>query len=74
MRSATSIQFLGHSATNIAGQGGESTRLTVNFAVLGQGPAHVAGVIYTSDFWITPSRDSPDFNGSTAIARSGKPK
>jgi hypothetical protein len=22
--------------------------------VLGQGPAHVAGVTYTSDFWITP--------------------
>jgi hypothetical protein len=54
MRSATSIQFLGHSATNIANQGGESTRLTVNFAVLSQGPAHVAGVTYTSDFWITP--------------------
>jgi hypothetical protein len=54
MRSAFSVDFLGHSATNLAGLGGESTRLTVNFAVRNKGPAHVAGITYTSDFWGTP--------------------
>jgi hypothetical protein len=54
MKSAISIDFLGHSATNVANQGGQSTRLTVDFAVRNKGPAHVAGVTYTSDFWATP--------------------
>ena len=54
MKSAIGIDFLGHSATNVADEGGESTRLTVDFAVRNQGPAHVAGVTYTSDFWATP--------------------
>jgi hypothetical protein len=54
MRTATNIDFLGHSARNIAGSGGESTKLTVDFAVRNKGPAHVAGLTYTSDFWATP--------------------
>jgi len=54
MRSATSIDFIHHSATNVANQGGQSTRLTVDFAVRNKGPAPVAGLTYTSDFWATP--------------------
>jgi hypothetical protein len=52
--SAERIDFVGHSARNIANVGGQSSELTVNFRVFRRGPAHVAGLIYTSDFWITP--------------------
>ena len=51
MQSATSIQFISDSARNTFNQGGKSTVLTVNFRVLKQGPAHVAGIIFSADFW-----------------------
>jgi hypothetical protein len=52
--SAERIDFVGHSAKNIANQGGLSSVLTVDFKVFRRGPAHVAGLIYTTDFWATP--------------------
>ena len=52
--SAERIDFVAHSARNIANQGGFSAVLTVDFRVFRKGPAHVAGMIYTRDFWATP--------------------
>jgi hypothetical protein len=52
--SAERIDFVGHSARNIANQGGLSSVLTVDFKVFRRGPAHVAGLVYTRDFWATP--------------------
>ena len=54
MRTAIGIDFLSHAATNVANRGGQSTQLTVDFAVRNKGPAHVAGLTYTADFWATP--------------------
>ena len=74
MRSAFSIQFLDHSATNDETQGGEFTVLTVDFAVLNPGPAHVAGITYTSDFWVTPQEGLArfqQFDGDREIWRAG---
>lgn len=51
--SAERIDFIGHSARNIANQGGFSSLLTVDFRVFRRGPAHVAGLIHTRDFWAT---------------------
>jgi hypothetical protein len=51
---AERIDFVSHRALNIANQGGFSSELTVNFKVFRRGPAHVAGLIFTTDFWITP--------------------
>jgi|SRR5947209_16292170 len=51
---AERIDFVGHRARNIANQGGLSSELTVDFRVFRRGPAHVAGLIYTTDFWRTP--------------------
>lgn len=53
MQSAFTIQFTGHSAQNLAGLGGNRSKLTVTFKVFNQGPAHVAGLIATADFWRT---------------------
>jgi hypothetical protein len=52
--SAERIDFVGHVARNIANAGGQSSQLTVNFKVFRRGPAHVAGLTYTADFWATP--------------------
>jgi hypothetical protein len=51
MQSATSIQFISDSARNTFNQGGQSTALTVNFRTFKRGPAHVAGIIYSDNFW-----------------------
>jgi hypothetical protein len=61
--SAERIDFVGHSARNIANAGGQLSELTVNFKVFRRGPAHVAGLIYTSDFWATPREASAKFQG-----------
>lgn len=52
--SAERIDFVGHRATNIANQGGLSSELVVDFRIFRRGPAHVAGLTYTTDFWVTP--------------------
>jgi hypothetical protein len=54
MRTAVQIDFLGHSARGDVNEGGSFSTLTVNLRVLSRGPAHVAGIIYTVDFWVTP--------------------
>jgi hypothetical protein len=51
MQSATSIQFISDRAKNTFDQGGERTALTVDFRVFKRGPAHVAGIIFSPDFW-----------------------
>jgi hypothetical protein len=51
MQSATSIQFISERAKNTFNQGGESTVLTVDFRVFNRGPAHVAGIIFSANFW-----------------------
>jgi hypothetical protein len=61
MQTATAIDFISHSATNLADAGGQRTKLTVDFAVRNQGPAHVAGITYTSDFWRTPREQLATF-------------
>jgi hypothetical protein len=58
--SADRIDFVGHSAKNIANAGSLSSLLRVDFRVFSRGPAHVAGLRYTTDLWKTPL---------TAIAR-----
>ena len=52
--SADRIDFVGNSAKNIANAGGQSSLLKVDFRVFSRGPAHVAGLRYTTDFWKTP--------------------
>jgi hypothetical protein len=52
--SAERIDFVGHTARNVANQGGQSSVLTVNFNVFRRGPAHVSGLSFTNDFWATP--------------------
>lgn len=52
--SADRIDFVGHSAENRADAGGLRSLLRVDFKVFRRGPAHVAGLRYTSDFWKTP--------------------
>lgn len=59
--SAERIDFVDQRAINIANQGGQSSLLTVNFRVFKRGPAHVAGLIYTRDFWATPLRTNAKF-------------
>jgi hypothetical protein len=51
--SAERIDFIGHSALNIANQGGLSSVLSVDFRVFRRGPAHVAGLFFTTNFWAT---------------------
>ena len=51
---AERIDFIGHRARNIANLGGLSSELVVDFKVFRRGPAHVAGITFTSDFWATP--------------------
>jgi hypothetical protein len=51
MQSARSIQFISDRAKNTFDQGGERTALTVDFRVFKRGPAHVAGIIFSPDFW-----------------------
>jgi len=51
---AERIDFISHLARNAIDQGGQHSVLTVNFRVFRRGPAHVAGLTYTSDFWKTP--------------------
>jgi hypothetical protein len=51
MQSAISIQFISDRAQKNAGLGGERIALTVNFRILKLGPAHVAGIVFSSDFW-----------------------
>ena len=51
MQSAESITLLNHSAVNDNGIQGMNSVLTVNFSVFRKGPAHVAGIIYTTDGW-----------------------
>lgn len=52
--SAERIDFISHTARKVGNRGGQSSVLTVNFNVFRRGPAHVAGVTFTSDFWATP--------------------
>jgi hypothetical protein len=52
--SAERIDFVDHSARRVANQGGLSSVLIVNFKVFRRGPAHVAGLTFTTDFWVTP--------------------
>ena len=52
--SAERIDFIGHDARNVADLGGQRSTLTVDFRVFRRGPAHVAGLSFTTDFWITP--------------------
>jgi len=47
------IEFDNHEAINIASAGGFSTKLVTNFRVFSRGPAHVAGLIFTTNFWVT---------------------
>lgn len=61
--SAQRIDFVSDSATNIANQGGLSSLLTVNFRVFSRGPSHVAGLSYTTDFWVTPREAIARFQG-----------
>jgi len=56
MRTATQIDFVGHTAIGDVNEGGPFTELTVDFKVQSKGPAHVAGIIYTVDFWVTPRK------------------
>jgi hypothetical protein len=49
--SAERIDFISHEAININDAGGSRSRLTVNFQVFKRGPAHVAGLLYSSNFW-----------------------
>ena len=58
---AERIDFVGHQARNIAHQGGLFSDLTVDFRVFRRGPAHVAGLIYTRDFWVTPVKQVARF-------------
>jgi hypothetical protein len=51
MQSATSIQLINERAKNTFNQGGQSSVLTVDFRVSNKGPAHVAGIIFSPDFW-----------------------
>lgn len=51
---ASRIDFVGHSAKNITNAGGLFSLLKVDFKVFSRGPAHVAGLRYTTDFWKTP--------------------
>jgi hypothetical protein len=51
---AERIDFVSHSATNGVTRGGETSGLEVNFSVFRRGPWHVAGLTYTTDFWVTP--------------------
>ena len=53
--SAERIDFVSHTARNVAHAGGQSSVLTVNFNVFRRGPAHVSGLSYTSDFWACAS-------------------
>lgn len=52
--SAERIDFVDHTAKKFTTQGGNSSSLTVNFKVFRRGPAHVAGLTFTTDFWVTP--------------------
>jgi hypothetical protein len=54
MRTAQRIDFVDHTAVGEINQGGRFSTLTVDFRVFSQGPAHVAGITYTADFWATP--------------------
>lgn len=54
MRTALRIDFVHHTAVGDVNEGGPFSRLTVNFRVFSRGPAHVAGITYTTDFWMTP--------------------
>src|SRR3954447_4776816 len=62
MQTAQRIDFVGHDARNVADQGGLRTVLTVNFRVVSRGPAHVAGVIFTTDFWATTGEAKARFH------------
>lgn len=53
-RTATRIDFVDHSAFTDVGPHGSPSVLTVDFRVFSRGPAHVAGITYTTDFWVTP--------------------
>jgi hypothetical protein len=61
MQSAQSITLLSHSARNEAGIQGLHSALTVNFSVFRKGPAHVAGLIYTTDGWISTGEQPARF-------------
>lgn len=54
MRTALRIDFVSHTAVGDVNEGGPFSQLTVNFRVFGRGPTHVAGIMYTTDFWVTP--------------------
>ena len=51
MQSATSIQFISDRAQKISGSGGDRIQLTVDFRVFKKGPAHMAGIMYSPNFW-----------------------
>ncbi len=54
MRTAQRIAFSDQTATNVADMGGERSRLQTQFRVYNNGPAHVAGLVWTADFWANP--------------------
>lgn len=61
MTSATSIQFISDRAQSHGGLGGDRTQLTVNFRVFKRGPAHVAGIIYSANFWASRNEAQASF-------------
>jgi hypothetical protein len=61
MLSAERIDFVGHNARNINNQGGSSSSLTVDLRVFKRGPAHVVGLIYTTNFWKTRNEQLAEF-------------
>jgi hypothetical protein len=63
MQSAESISFLGHTAVNDDGDQGTNSILTVNFNVFSKGPAHVAGIIYTTNGWASTTVAPASFQG-----------
>jgi hypothetical protein len=61
MQSAQQITFLSHTAVNDDGIQGTNAILTVNFQVYRKGPAHMAGIIFTTDGWATASTAMAQF-------------
>ena len=71
MQSATSIQFSDR-AKNTFDQGGQRMALTVDFWVFKRGPAHVAGIIFSPDFWGSRNEALAPSNDLREILRFGR--
>ncbi len=71
---AERIDFVSHDVDfDPGGPGPSVSRLTVNFKVFRRGPAHVCGLIHTTDFWKTPDTQLAVFQRFEGILRCGVP-